>query len=276
MTNNKIVRKLTKEVNDLQFQLAHYKLYNTRNAVMKFLLKSGITLDKLCPYLLSGVLVANLGSFKKNPPFEKNMVSKPAYIQTIDISNGVHKEDTLFNRLSSTFEYSTSWTINDLGLYERTITSYVISKDIDLNDTDRIFSMSKEDIDELLKIKDVKTITKRELTDNDVIYNDEGVLTITQYVESKDEEVVRMETGIDNLCHSLLYLVFVGIGVDVLSTIKKILIKNVIEDKLNAKINTYRYITPYDLLEIKKVLEAKQENLRLLQENERLRRVRKR
>ena len=195
------------------------------------------------------------------------MVSKPAYIQSIDTSKGVHRKDICSEHKETMFEYSTAWSMNNMGLYQRTTTSYKTNDKINLNNLDEVLDMTKEEIDEALKIIDTKVITKRELTDSDKIYDDD-VLIITQYAKSADEKVLRLETNFENMCQTALFISIVYMCTGLFIGIKKILIKNIIDDKLNAVIVAHKYISVDDYRRMRKILEIKQANLTLVQEKE--------
>ena len=67
----------------------------------------------------------------------------------------------------------------------------------------------------------------------------------------------------------------------VFAGIKKILIKNVIDDKLNAVIVAHKYISVDDYRRMRKILEIKKTNLALVQDeetnlNENVRRIKRR
>lgn len=264
---NTIVDKFTNEIDELKFQMNHRKLYNFRTFLIRFLAKMGLAVNKWFPFILAYTMVFNSSIYKKNKPFRRDMISKPAYIQSVNTSKGVHREDICSEYKETMFEYSTAWSMNNIGLYQRTITSYKVNDKIDLNNLDEVLNMTKEEIDGALKIIDAKVITKRELTDSDKAY-DEDVLTITQYVKSKDEEVLRLETDFEIICHTALFISIVYICIGVFAGIKKILIKNVIDDKLNAVIVAHKYISVDDYRRMRKILEIKQANLTLVQEKE--------
>lgn len=277
---NKIVEKFTDEIEELKFQMNHRKLHNFRTFLIRFLAKTGMAINKWFPFVLAYVMVFNSYMYKKNKPFRRDMVAKPAYIQSVDTSKGVHREDICSKYEGTTFEYSTAWSMNNIGLYQRTITSYKVNDKINLNNLDEVLNMTKEEIDETLKIIDAKIITKRELTDSDKVY-DEDVLTITQCAKSKDEEVLRLETDFEIMCHTALFISIVYMCTGVFAGIKKILIKNVIDDKLNAVIVAHKYISVDDYRRMRKILEIKKTNLALVQDeetnlNENVRRIKRR
>ena len=264
---NTIVDKFTNEIDELKFQMNHRKLYNFHTFLIRFLAKIGLAVNKWLPFILAYTMVFNSSIYKKNKPFRRDMVSKPAYIQSIDTSKGVHRKDICSEHKETMFEYSTAWSMNNMGLYQRTTTSYKTNDKIDLNNLDEVLDMTKEEIDEALKIIDTKVITKRELTDSDKIYDD-GVLIITQYAKSADEKVLRLETNFENMCQTALFISIVYMCTGLFIGIKKILIKNIIDDKLNAVIVAHKYISVDDYRRMRKILEIKQANLTLVQEKE--------
>ena len=158
---NTIVDKFTNEIDELKFQMNHRKLYNFRTFLIRFLAKMGLAVNKWFPFILAYTMVFNSSIYKKNKPFRRDMISKPAYIQSVDTSKGVHREDICSEYKETMFEYSTAWSMNNIGLYQRTITSYKVNDKIDLNNLDEVLNMTKEEIDGALKIIYAKVITKR-------------------------------------------------------------------------------------------------------------------
>lgn len=264
MSSNKIVREFTKDVNDLQFKIEHRKLYNTRTFLIRFLIKSGMALNRSFPFILSSALVLNSSSYKENKVFQRDVVSKPGYIQSIDMSNGSHEENVCANNGRNMVEYSTGWLINNQGLYERTVVSFNVNKKINLKNLDDVLKMTEEELKELLTVSNVKTITQRELSGEDKMY-DEDTVIVTQYVKSKDVQVLRQETSKENFEHSMAYICSTCLFAVWFMKIKKFLIKTVIEDKLEDSLTMHRYIHEIELEDLKNILEIKKDNLSLLQ-----------
>ena len=264
MSSNKIVREFTKDVNDLQFKIEHRKLYNTRTFLMRLLIKSGMALNRSFPFILSSALVLNSSSYKENKVFQRDVVSKPAYIQSIDMSNGGHEDNVCANNGRNMVEYSTGWSINNQGLYERTVVSFNVNKKINLKNLDDVLKMTEEELKELLTVSNVKTITQRELSEEDRMY-DEVTVIVTQYVKSKDVEVLRQETSKENFEHSVAYIFSTCLFAVWFMKIKKFLIKTVIEDKLEDSLTMHRYIHEIELEDLENILEIKKDNLSLLQ-----------
>lgn len=204
---NTLVNKLTRDVKALENKIEHRSLYNIRNMVVKALLKSGIAIDYALPFIFSLIVISYSSSAKRNTPFHIDEITEKAGIETIDTSSGIHLEHISydFSYDEELIEYSTGWVINDKGLYERTVTSYRISDEIDLSETDKILSMSKEEIENILVVTNIKTICKNTLTPEDKIY-DSDALIIVNHCESEDKTITRQETSSENVCYSLLFI----------------------------------------------------------------------
>ena len=132
--NNELMKKLTKDANRLQNKIEHRKLYNIRNAVVRSLIKSGIAVDYALPFIIVAMIIANAQTSKGNAPFRVDEIVEKAGIETIDTSSGIHLEHLSydFDYDDELIEYSTGWIVNEQGLYERTVTSYRLNDDIDL------------------------------------------------------------------------------------------------------------------------------------------------
>ena len=162
---HELFNKLSKDVERLQNRIEHVKLYNIRNYVVKALIKSGIVVDYSLPFILTTIIIANLQISKGNAPFHIDEVAEKAKIETIDTSSGMHVERISydFRYTDEVLEHSTGWIINENGLYERTSTSYRLNNQIDLSDTEKVLSMSKEEIENILVVTNIKTIRKSSL-----------------------------------------------------------------------------------------------------------------
>lgn len=270
MKNNyKLVKKFTNDVTSLQNKIEHKNLYNVRNFIVKLLLKSGITIDYALPFIFSFITAANLGSSKNNTPFYLDEKPLKTYIETetIDTSSGIHLEHVSvdFNYDKELIEHSTGWIVNDKGLYERTVTSYRLNNKIDLNNVEEIMSMTKEEIEEILIITNIKTIQKNILTPEDSIYKSDAIIVVNHSVYY-DESFMRLETAEENFWNSVIYIIFAlssGYGY---KSIEGFFIKTHVRDKLKKYVPLFKYITKEELETMKKILKVKQENLMLITE----------
>lgn len=265
ISREQLIEKLTKDVEQLEKQITNREKYNAYNKIKRALIKSGIAVDFALPFILATVIISQALIIKNGSIFKKSSVTKKANVETIDMSDGTHIErfsyDFSYDR--ELLKYSTGWIINDKGLYQRTITSYKISKEIDLTDTDKILSMNKEELDKILEITNIKTIQKSYLTNDDSLYNEDTLIVINHGTIEIPSDTMSYNT--EENAFALLQIVFLslftGIGT---SGIKKILGETYISDKLKTYEVLYRPIEADELLEIKAALEIKKQNLVLL------------
>lgn len=263
--NNELMKKLTKDANRLQNKIEHRKLYNIRNAVVRSLIKSGIAVDYALPFIIVAMIIANAQTSKGNAPFRVDEIFEKAGIETIDTSSGIHLEHLSydFDYDDELIEYSTGWIVNEQGLYERTVTSYRLNDDIDLENKEKILEMTKDDIDNALVITDIKTVKKNALNPEDQIYNSDAIIVI-DHSESEEETITRLETKSENFWHSLWYIVLVLSYGNNVRILEKIFVKTYMRDKLREYEPSFRKINKEELDKMKKILKMKQENLSML------------
>lgn len=263
--NNELMKKLTKDANRLQKKIEHRKLYNIRNAVVRSLIKSGIAVDYALPFIIVAMIIANAQTSKGNAPFRVDEIVEKAGIETIDTSSGIHLEHLSydFDYDDELIEYSTGWIVNEQGLYERTVTSYRLNDDIDLENKEKILEMTKDDIDNALVITDIKTVKKNALNPEDQIYNSDAIIVI-DHSESEEETITRLETKSENFWHSLWYIVLVLSYGNNVRLLEKIFVKTYMRDKLREYEPSFRKINKEELDTMKKILKMKQENLSML------------
>ena len=259
-----LIKKLTKDIEQLEAQLTNREKYNTHNKIKRALINIGIAADNALPFILATAITSQV-LIKNSSVFKNDNVEKRVSIETIDTSNGTHLEHkaSKLNYNKESLEYSTGWIINDKGLYQRTVTTYKISKEIDLNNTDKILSMSKEEIDSMLVITNIKTIQKNTLASEDYLYNEDAlIITNHKTIKTKSDATSDMAKEHSLTIILIAYLSLVtGAGA---SKIKKILGETYISDKLKTYALLYEPISFEELLEIEATLEIKKQNLALL------------
>ena len=265
ISNNELVDKLTNDVNRLENKIEHRNLYNIRNFVIKALLKSGIAIDYALPFILAAIIIANSQASKGDTPFRIDEITEKAGIETIDTSSGIHLEHISydFSYDEELIEHSTGWIINDKGLYERTVTSYRLNDEINLEDTEKIMSMTKEEVDQALVITNVRTIKKNTLTPEDSIYNSDAIIVIN-HSESEEETFTRLETTSENVWHSIWYIVLALCWGNNFRNIEKLFVRTYIRDRLREYEPLFRQINKEELETMRKILKVKQENLAMI------------
>lgn len=264
---NELVNKLSKDVKKLENKIEHRKIYNIRNFVVKSLLKSGIAIDYALPFILASIVIVHSYSAKGNAPFHIDEITEKVSIETIDTSSGIHLENVSydFSYDDELIEYSTGWVTNDKGLYERIVTSYRISDEIDLSETDKILSMSKEEIENMLVVTNIQTICKNTLTPEDKIYDAEALIVIN-HSESEDETITRQETSSENIWNSIWFIIMALCWGNNVRNIEKLFVKTYIRDRLREYEPLFRQINKEELETMKRILEVKKQNLAMIDE----------
>ncbi len=261
-------KRLVKQEKSLQNKIEHQKFYNIRNLAIRALLKSGIAIDYALPFLMSSIIVGTIQAKLGVTPFiVDNKVLFPS-IETIDTSSGLHLENISYDVSydEESIEYTTGWKINKYGLYERTSTSYRISKDIDITNIEKLLSMSKEELDAALIVTNIENIYKETLSSDDMIYNQDAIIVINNS-KSNDEYMIGKEPVTANVFYTILFIIvssILGVG---FKKIGNILIKTKIRDKLREYQSYFHKLNSADLKEIEKILQVTKQNLALLAES---------
>lgn len=263
----KLLKSLTKEVKDMENMIKNAKLYKLKKQFKKNLIKSGIVLNHIIPYALASFISYGSVSAIGYNPISYEKVKENAKIETFETSTGFNKriesKDIEYN--SNSFEHTTAWKLNANGLYERTITAYEIDDSIDLSDTDKVLTMTKEEVEAKLNIIDIKTIQKDVLNDEDKIY-DEDMLIITRSTEDEDDFKMRNETFFENILDVGFWLALTIVFGATINVINKKLFK--LDEKLKA-IDESIVIEKVDVSTISEVLKVKKHNLEMIKGNER-------
>ena len=268
MNKASLVKKLTSEAENLENKIKHRKLYNIKNYIIKALIKSGIAVDYALPFIIAAIIIANLDTIiKGDAPFHIDEIVDKASIETIDTSSGIHIEHISydFDYDEEIIEHSTGWIKNDKNLYERTVTSYRLNDEIDLSDTNKILSMTKEEIEKILVVTNVKTISKNTLTPEDEIY-DEDSLIIINNTESEEDTITRQETPGENVANSVLFIIASLMWGNSLRCLEKIFVKTYFRDIWREYEPSFRPINKDELEAMKRMLKVKKENLSMISE----------
>ena len=147
-------------------------------------------------------------------------------------------------------------------MYERIVSSYVINN-IDLTNYEKIFSMSYEEITKNLQVRERKIITKKELSQEDKMYNEE-VFIITRRFVSNEDFTYRDETTKENITNSINYLIltlFMGIAI---KYGKDKTFKFYVRDYLTKQEGIYHMVNVYERQDLEKSLLIKKQNIDLL------------
>lgn len=263
----KLVISLTKEVKYMENMIKNAKLYKLKKQFKKNLIKSSIVLNHFIPYALASFISYGSVSAIDFNPFSLEEVKENAKIETFETSTGLNRKTSSkdIEYGSNSFEYTTSWKLNDNGLYERNITVYEIDDSIDLSDTDKVLSMTKEEVEAQLNIIDKITIQKNILNDEDKIY-DEDMLIITRSLEDEDDFKMRNETFFENILDVGFWIALTIVFGATINVINKKLFK--LDEKLKT-IDESIVIEEVDVSTISEVLKVKKHNLEMIKGTDR-------
>lgn len=260
VTKQKLIKVLKKEVKQLEDKIELANFYNTRNKVFRNLIKCGIFLDKILPYIvgftISGVTLnhTDVSPFKIDQVIEYSTVS-----ETKTSSGDILKTESFTEEYENYFIYSTGWIVNEIGLYERKVYTFNFSDLIEY-EIDDILDMSQEELCSLFTIHNIENIQKTTLSEDDYIY-DEDMILINNVYENEENYRMRDEYWYE-IFFSFLFLIFSSCFFGLI--IKKIVIKDKIKDKLVSFKRECSVIKPEDIEAYKKILKIKRDNLRLL------------
>lgn len=258
-------RCLVRKEKSLQNKIDHLKFYNIRNLAIRALLKSGIAIDYALPFLVSSIIIGSIQAKMNITPFILDEKEIHPSVETIDTSSGFHLQNISydFSYDEEAIEYTTGWKLNKNGLYERVLTSYRISNDIDITNVEKLLSMSKEELDAALIVTNIEKIYKQKLNSDDKIYAKDAIIVINNS-ELNDECRMGKESINDNLLYTILYIIILLVLGGGFKILGNIFIKNKVRDKFRDYQVYFQKIDTYDLETLKKMLQVEKENLSLL------------
>lgn len=264
---NELMHTLTKEYQDLKEKVKNRESYNKKMKKYRNLLKLGIKLNLWFPYIISTIYFTHQFQKEGNLPFIFDQIKEYANVKTIDTSNNRHLEYVSYdeNYDDELIQYSTKWVKDDNDLFTRNIITYRIDNNLDLNDTKKILSMSKDELESLVIITNVETIKKDKLDNDDIMFN-ENIIYITNHKKSK-EFITRKENIGENIAISICYLIcIIDVGA-IASVAYQKLTNNKLENYLKNKEYSCKNTDVNEINELRQLLKIKEENLKLLDEN---------
>ena len=253
---------LTKDIEDLEYKIVHRKEFNKKNTFKYVLIKSAMILEMALPFALGSLVTFSLFKTYNRTPIKKDIIhDKPSIQLELDSLGNEYKNisfDTKYE--DNSLEYSTSWEYID-GFYERI--EYIYDIELDNTDYENVINLSKEEIDSMFKLVNIKKYRKNVLTDDDQIYND-NYLILHQVIDDKEYYKFRKETDLENLIETLLFLLLVYCEGKLVEAIGGLFIKKSLKNHLNKESLKYRPISKKEVETLKQILEQKKANIKLL------------
>ena len=264
MKSKDIVTALEKNVTSYNKKLEDCNEHNLKYGVISSLIKAGIALDYIIPFLVSTVFMFNLFKHIDKTPFKTDIKKKYASSYSMMSSNGYERETISYENKfeNNSIEYSSPWIINEHNLYERDVIVYSFNPNN--LDYSMILSMSNEELASNYEICDYKKIQKSVLSIDDHIFDEETV--VINMVDNRKHSKEEKESTLEVLIDTLLFAFNVLLSSYIIDRMKNIFIKETIADKLKKVHKKYKPITSKDIECAKRILEVRRENLELVQE----------
>ena len=263
-----LINQLTRKEQELENRIEYRNLYNFRNTIANGVIKGLKGFDYALPFLMSALIIGSTPPIKKNPPFQQDMITRQASIETTDTSNGIHTYHLSYKNVFSKNElkYSTGWTINDKGRYERMEVKYNFNSLDNLNDAEKILSMTKEELDNTFSKTLPKHIEKDILSPEDYLYQTDGII-MTYSTTRKDLTTLNLETKEEDFLNSFCVIYAWGTLGILLYLAKKKVCKNSIHNELTKWEPDLKPISKNERNEMRKRLELEKQNLELITSN---------
>lgn len=261
MNNDFLIETLTKQRDEIKDKIDNYQKYNQINKLRRMIIKTGIAIDYAFPFILSLIIMFNLSKKVNNKPFIIDEIEEKEKIEIIDASSGYHCESEYYGEdTTSRLEYSEGWKFNEYGLFERKVTSYILYN-ININDKEKILSMSKEELDShLIKLSE-DIYTKAVLSKKDELYlTDNVIFTQIKVINTKTIK----ETKENNALSTIIFIIFLFLLKKSITKVDRIIFRDVIINKLRELEYSYREIDKDELNKLKDILEIRNENLDIL------------
>ena len=269
MTRNQVKNKIENEIAKLEYKINNLELYNIEAFCKRGLLRGGLAIRKVAPFILASYIAIVSPVFNTNLPFVREKSIKNVNAVSMHTSTGYYEQYTSFDFKYDWNEihFSTAWTQDESGMYSRTVTIFSLPDDFrEKYDDQAIFNMSEEDVKKLIKINTIKKITKTKLEPEDNVYNKQTI-TIFNSFESDEQQKEEEETVIANIFNTLLYFMMTaGLGVST-DYIVNLIFKRRTETKIKELILRNKPLTKKDLVVLKEKLALQKENLALLSED---------
>lgn len=263
ITKNDLLKQLENDLIRLDKRIKYRKLYNVCYSIIRLLIKAGIGINYMTPYILSFSIMFSVYLKRNNLPIKKDLVSVKTNIEIIDSYNGIHitHKSNNKNYMLIAFYYSSAWKKNKSGLYERKEIYYNIDKNIqkviDAFEND-------EDLSTLFEVSNVKYIVKEHLNVEDEKYFQDDYYLVTY--DMKETGTYRYETTKENILNSLSFISLVGLIGYMIHFSNKIIFKIDVKNKLLLLDSKYSIINEEELIKLKEIYEMKLENLSMLED----------
>lgn len=250
-------KNIINDINHNKKIIKYHKLYSVRSLIIKLLLKSGIFLDYAYPYILSILIMLNIGFYKKNKPFDYKSANK-IITESIYYSNNNteinYNDDITYD--NDYLIYRTPWELVDGKFISKETTFVLNQNEQNKSILPSLLKMDYDEIKSLFETKSIKTIYKNNSN------SDDALVTVIIHDETLSPKSVKK---IDS--YSVLYIILVfleGLGI---SKFNKIIFKNCIRNKLSELDKEPIIYTKKEINMIKEIIKNDRQNLEYINNN---------
>lgn len=266
MDNDILINTLLKKRNEIKDKIDNYEKYNQINIIRRKIIKSALAIDYAFPFILSFIILFNISKKTNNTPFIYDDIEEKEKLELIDTSSGYHEENKYYeDNINSKIEYSERWKKNEYGLFERKVTSYILYN-IDINDKEKILSMSKEELEKCLIPLSENIYTKEYLEEKNKMFL-EDIVILTRVKETHNTKKAK-ESKEENTIFTLIYLALFILLEKNIKIIDKIIFRDKIKNKLKEIEYNYREINKEELKILKEILKIREDNLEMIKREE--------
>lgn len=209
LEKEKLLLRLQKEIQYLEFAIKHPKVANLNNDLLRRLNITFCTTRFLAPYVLTAGLVTSTFTFMGNIPFYPNDGLRFYSYVMMEFDS---LKNVRYEQQYTPFDYSqdmvyaySKWKAQPDGFYVRTIDSYKV-QDQTYEDLVALFMQDDISLEEVFgaSISNTKEI-KPVLSENEL--QEEAFLQAVIYRQDKSDYIVRKETERENFLVSIGYVI---------------------------------------------------------------------
>ncbi len=162
-------------------------MHNLKCYLVRAVIKSGIAIDYVLPFMISTALLSYLKFNSTDRPFFIDKVKEYQVRQNIVTSTGIDEERILYGEKNNRneLEFSTPWTYEN-GIYTRQQVIYESDPKLNIFDYKTLLEMPKEELDKQFMVSKIRKITKDSIEKEDMIYtnNLDKMYFLRQYIKS--------------------------------------------------------------------------------------------
>lgn len=209
----KILLKMKKEIEILEFEIRHSKLINAKITAIRNLKISLRALQKVAPYALTAGITAGIFTYFGDIPFYPNDEQKVYLNVMTEFDNYGHiRTEQQYASFASDnmLYYCSKWEKMNDEFYSRNVQTYSIQNKT-YEDIIKLFEQENINLDDILGevISNIKE-TKNNLTIEEL--QEESFVKAVIYNEDKNNYIMQKQTVSENIVMSAAYVILTGLS----------------------------------------------------------------